>query len=75
LQRVGVPNSGATGCRFAPCCTVVREGLRLVEEREARLRALSDTLNASIAEGGECTDDDVAVAIDAKAAELARQGF
>jgi antitoxin ParD1/3/4 len=61
--------------RYGSASEVVREGLRLVEEREARLRALSDTLNASIAEGGECTDDDVAVAIDAKAAELARQGF
>jgi antitoxin ParD1/3/4 len=61
--------------RYGSASEVVREGLRLVEEREARLRALSDTLNASIAEGGSLTDDDVAAAIDAKAAELIRQGL
>ena len=31
---------------------VVREGLRLVEEREAKLRELRATIEASIAEGG-----------------------
>ena len=60
--------------RYGSASEVVREGLRLVEEREARLRALKETLNASIAEGGSYTDDDVAAAIEAKAAELAAQG-
>jgi antitoxin ParD1/3/4 len=35
---------------------VVREGLRLVEEREAKLKALRDTVSASIAEGGPGTE-------------------
>jgi len=61
--------------RYGSASEVVREGLRLVEEREARLRALKETLNASIAEGGSFTDDDVAAAIAAKAAELAAQGL
>jgi antitoxin ParD1/3/4 len=61
--------------RYGSASEVVREGLRLVEEREARLRALGDTLNASIAEGGDFSDDDVAEAIETKAGELARQGF
>ncbi len=45
----------------------MREGLRLVEEREAKLLALRETLNAAIAEEGEFTDDDVATAIETKA--------
>jgi antitoxin ParD1/3/4 len=53
----------------------VREGLRLVEEREAKLQALKETLNASIAEGGANTDDDIADAIEAKAADLVKNGY
>jgi antitoxin ParD1/3/4 len=61
--------------RYASASEVVREGLRLVEEREARLRALRDTLNASIAEGGASTDQELGVFLDAKAAELAKAGY
>jgi antitoxin ParD1/3/4 len=43
----------------------VREGLRLVEEREAKLQALRDTLNISIARGGEHSDDAVGAHIGA----------
>ena len=53
--------------RYGSASEVVREGLRLVEEREAKLRALQDTLSASIAEGGEFSDEDVASAIDRRA--------
>jgi antitoxin ParD1/3/4 len=38
----------------------MREGLRLVEEREAKLKALRETIEASLAEGGELTDEQVA---------------
>lgn len=61
--------------RYGSASEVVREGLRLVEEREAKLAALRETLHASIAGGGRNTVDDVARALDAREAELARSGF
>jgi len=61
--------------RYGSASEVVREGLRLVEEREAKLLALRDTIHASIAEGGSYTDEDVGIALEAKAAELAKEGY
>ncbi len=61
--------------RYGSASEVVREGLRLVEEREARLAALRATLDASIAEGGPGTDDDLDAELDAKVAELTKAGF
>jgi antitoxin ParD1/3/4 len=61
--------------RYSSASEVVREGLRLVEEREAKLQALRRTLDASIAAGGSFTDDDVAVDLDAQADALAAQGY
>ncbi len=54
---------------------VTHEGLRLVEDREAKLRALRETLDASIASGGRVTDVALEAALNAKAAELAKAGF
>ncbi|HYH19909.1 MAG TPA: type II toxin-antitoxin system ParD family antitoxin [Azospirillum sp.] len=61
--------------RYGSASEVVREGLRLVEEREAKLLALKRTLDAAIAEGGACTDDDIDAALAAKADELAKDGY
>ena len=48
----------ATG-RYGSASEIVREGLRMVEEREQKLAALRETIEASIAGGGEHSADDV----------------
>jgi antitoxin ParD1/3/4 len=56
--------------RYGSASEVVREGLRLVEEREAKLKALRETLEASIARGGSHTRDEVEAAVRARLATL-----
>ena len=51
------------------------EGLRVVEKREAKLKALRETLKASIDEGGAHSDEDLEQALDEAEAELAREGY
>ena len=67
----GVVKSG----RYGSASEVVREGLRLVEEREAKLRALRATLEASIAAGGEVSDTELDEALAERSADLARDGI
>ena len=45
--------------KFESASDMVNEGLRLVEEREAKLQALRETIRASIAGGGSYTDEEV----------------
>ena len=45
--------------RYDSGSDVLVEGLRLIEEREAKLQALRDTLDASIERGGWRTDEQV----------------
>lgn len=59
--------------RYGSASEVVREGLRLLEEREARLAALRDAIDRAVAEGGEHGDADVAAALDVEAEKLARE--
>lgn len=60
--------------RYNSSSEVVREGLRLVEEREAKLSALQKTLNESISAGGDNSDDDVATDVDAALDDLVASG-
>ena len=62
--------SAARSGRYASASDVVREGLRLVREREARLQELRDLVDASEAQGGENSDEDVGRALDAVEARL-----
>ncbi len=61
--------------RYGSASEVVREGLRLVEEREARLAQLRATIDASIAQGGEVSDEDLDAALAAKSAALKSEGL
>lgn len=60
--------------RYGSASEVVREGLRLVEERETRLAALRSHLDASIAAGGEVSESDLDEALSRRAEELRREG-
>lgn len=45
--------------RYGSASEIVRDGLRLVEAREAKLHSLRETIEASIAEGGSYSWDEV----------------
>jgi antitoxin ParD1/3/4 len=49
--------------------------LRLAEQREAKLNALRTMLDTSIAAGGEASDTEVDEALEAKAAQLKKDGL
>ena len=61
--------------RYDSASDVVREGLRLVAEQEAKLQALRQTLNAAVEAGGPVDDAAIDAALDAKASELEARGF
>jgi antitoxin ParD1/3/4 len=61
--------------RYATASEVIREGLRLLEERDRKLQALRETLDNSIAQGGEVTEEELDAALEAKVAQLAKEGF
>jgi len=60
--------------RYGSASEVVREGLRPVEECEAKLVALRATLNASIAQGGDVTDEAFDADVSTKTAEPRSKG-
>ena len=71
----GFVESAVKSGRYGSASEVVREGLRLVEERETKLNSLREMLLASIAEGGEGGEAELDAVLDAKAAELAKAGY
>ena len=50
--------------RYGSASEVVREGLRLVEEREAKLKALREEINAAMESGTRLTADEVSAGLD-----------
>jgi antitoxin ParD1/3/4 len=60
--------------RYASASELVREGLRLVEEREARLRDLRATLASSIATSGEVGDEQLDEALAGRRERLRLNG-
>lgn len=63
------------GGRFGSVDDVVAEGLRLVQEQEARFAELRATIQAAIAEGGEGTAEDLDAELDAVEEALRREGY
>jgi len=61
--------------RYNNASEVVRDALRLMEERDVKLRALRATLDISISVGGAHSDSDIALALDEEEAALAREGY
>jgi antitoxin ParD1/3/4 len=59
--------------RYGSASEVVREGLRLVEEREARLKALRTMLDTETATG-EAGESDVDRALETRVTQLVAKG-
>lgn len=53
--------------RYRSASEVVCEALRLVRERAEKLEALRRTIDASIAEGGRFSDEEIGAMLDAQA--------
>lgn len=60
--------------RYGSASEIVREGLRLVEEREVKLAALRETIEAAIAEGGEHSVEEVDEYLDKVLDDLEKSG-
>ena len=61
--------------RYSNASEVLRDALRLMEERDAKLRALRAALDASIQAGGAHSDGDITRALDEEEALLAQEGY
>ncbi|MGK9050312.1 type II toxin-antitoxin system ParD family antitoxin [Neorhizobium sp. CSC1952] len=61
--------------RYGSASEIVREGLRLVEEREAKLSALRETLHRSIEAGGDVSEEELDASLEAIAEELRKEGY
>ena len=62
------------GGRYESASEVVNEGLRLVEEREAKLQGLRNDLAAAIKAGGEVSETELDADLGELAVELKAKG-
>jgi antitoxin ParD1/3/4 len=69
-----VQNQLASG-RYNNASEVLRDALRLMEDRETKLQALRAALHASILAGGTHSDDDLTQALDEENTALSREGY
>ncbi|MEN3146923.1 type II toxin-antitoxin system ParD family antitoxin [Neorhizobium sp. IRAMC:178] len=61
--------------RYGSASDVVREGLRLVQEREAETATLKETLRKSIEAGGDVKEEELDVFLEAEFEKLEKEGY
>lgn len=61
--------------RYSSASDVVREGLRLVQEREAETAALREKLRKSIEAGGDVSEEELDVFLEAEFEKLEKEGY
>ena len=61
--------------RYGSASDVVREGLRLVKEREAETAALREKLQRSIEAGGDVSEEELDVFLEAEFERLEKEGY
>jgi len=61
--------------RYGSASEVFVEGLRLIQQEEAKLAALRETIEAAIAGGGAYTDEEVAASLEEAGAKLVAEGY